>query len=145
MMRLRFPSSLVWLLVLCISTSWSFAAELRAGIYEVEARILMPNLEEHLRYAVTHERHCLNERMLVTVFPVLRHVSLTGCHLINPQRSGPISRFQLVCQDPMAASGAAWVERVAHDRLTGVLDVQMGGKNMTFSQRIQAVWRERCP
>lgn len=41
------------------------------------------------------------------------------------------------------ASGAASLEG-APERVTGILEVKMGGKNMTFAQRVEAVRRGEC-
>lgn len=95
----------------------------------------MPNLEENLRYATTRERRCLSLDDFDSLFPILRHPSLEGCRLDE--------RHRLVCANPQVASGAAWLE-TAGERIAGALEVKMGGKNMTFSQRIEGVRQRDC-
>ena len=95
----------------------------------------MPNLEENLRYATTREQRCLSVDEFDAWFPILRHPSLEGCHLDEHHR--------LVCANPQVASGTAWLE-TAGERIAGTLEVKMGGKNMTFFQRIEAVRQRDC-
>jgi hypothetical protein len=95
----------------------------------------MPHLEENLRYATTREQRCVNLDDLDSLFPILRHPSLEGCHLDD--------RYRLVCANPQVASGVARLE-TAGERIAGTLEVKMGGKNMTFSQRVAAVRQRDC-
>jgi len=103
----------------------------------------MPHLEENLRYATTREQRCLQPDELAALFPVLRHPSLEGCHLDDERRHGSSVRYRLVCASPEVASGTARLD-VAGERIAGILEVKMGGKNMTFSQRIEAVRQGGC-
>ena len=95
----------------------------------------MPHLEENLRYATTREQRCLQLDDLDSLFPILRHPALEGCHLND--------RYRLVCANPQVASGTARLD-AAGGRIAGILDVKMGGKNMTFSQRVEAVRQRDC-
>jgi len=103
----------------------------------------MPHLEENLRYATTREQRCLQPDELAALFPVLRHPSLEGCHLDEERRRGSSVRYRLVCASPQVASGTARLD-AAGERIAGLLEVKMGGKNMTFSQRIEAVRQRDC-
>ena len=112
--------------------------------YDVTATIAMPHLEENLRYATTRERRCLDPHDASSVFPILQHPSLYGCRLFNRRpHDGTTRHFSLVCAQAETASGAAQLED-SPGRLTGVLEVKMGGKNMTFAQRVEAVPRGAC-
>ena len=95
----------------------------------------MPHLEENLRYATTREQRCLRLDDPASLFPILRHPSLEGCRLDD--------RDRLVCASPQVASGAASIE-TAGERITGTLQIKMGGKNMTFYQRVEAVRLNDC-
>ena len=95
----------------------------------------MPNLEENLRYATTREQRCVNLDDFDSWFPILRHPSLEGCHLDDG--------YRLVCANPEVASGTARFD-VVGERIAGILEIKMGGKNMTFSQRIEAARRRDC-
>jgi hypothetical protein len=103
----------------------------------------MPHLEENLRYATTREQRCLQLDEFAALFPILRHPSLEGCHLDDERRHGSSVRYRLVCASPQVASGTARLES-AGERIAGILEVRMGGKNMTFSQRSEAVRQGDC-
>ena len=110
------------------------APAVEPGAYEVTATIEMPHLEENLRYATTRERRCLPGDDFASFFPILQHPSLEGCRLAGER---------LVCARPEVATGAVRLEH-APGRLSGVLEVKMGGKNMTFAQRVEAIRRGPC-
>jgi hypothetical protein len=115
-------------------------------LYEVTSQTGMPNLEENLRYTVTHQERCATERELLTGFPVLSHPSLAGCRLGEEQREGDTVTMHLSCDSGHGTSGTAtW--RIGSSVLQGILTVKLGGKNMTFFQRLTAkrLGRDSCP
>ena len=103
----------------------------------------MPHLEENLRYATTRERRCLRGDEPSAAFPILQHPSLEGCRLDSGRRRGDTTRYRLVCASPQVATGSARLE-AGPGRFAGVLEIKMGGKNMTFAQRIEAVRQGEC-
>jgi hypothetical protein len=113
------------------------------GRYEIVAQIVMPHLEESLRYATTRERRCLRADEPAAVFPILQHPSLEGCKLAGEQRRGDTIRYRLVCASAQVASGAARLDQ-GPGRIAGILEIKMGGKNMTFAQRVEAVRQGEC-
>jgi hypothetical protein len=129
-------------LLLC-SAVWASDEAVEPGTYEITAQIVMPHLEENLRYATTRERRCLRSHELPSVFPVLHHQSLDGCKLGDASRHGDAIHYLLVCQSPEVATGIARLY-AGPARITGILEIKMGGKNMTFSQRIEAVRQGGC-
>ena len=117
----------------------------RPGTYEVVVETVMPHLEENLRYATVREVRCVRSRDFAALFPVLKHDSLAGCRLNDAgPRDDDSIRYRLVCRQPDVAGGSAWL-RPGADRFDGVLQVKMGGKNMTFEQRIRATRQGECP
>ena len=52
-------------------------------------------------------------------------------------------RYNLRCQNSEAASGVAKLV-IEAERFTGALEVKMGGKNMTFTQRIEGKRTGAC-
>ena len=128
--------------LLCAAT-WASGEAVAPGTYEITAQVVMPHLEENLRYATTRERRCLRNDELASVFPILRHHSLEGCKLGAETRLGGTIRYVLACASPQVATGAARLD-AASGRITGTLEIKMGGKNMTFSQRIDAVRHGDC-
>ena len=121
--------------MLCAS-AFASPIVLNSGTYEITAETLMPNLEENLRYAISHHRQCLGTQDVTTLFPILRHETFTGCVLVDDQTLGEQAKFSLNCQNTEAATGTARLT-VNPDSIYGVLKIKMGGKNMTFSQRIK--------
>ena len=105
------------------------------GEYELTAETLLPHLEEALRYATTRTRQCLRAPDASDTFPLLRHPSFTGCSLVPDAKGSDGLHFSLHCANPEAATGSA-VFQVDAGQLSAVLDVKMGGKNMTLSQRL---------
>jgi hypothetical protein len=117
--------------LLC-TVAWGSSRAAESGVYDITARTEMPHLEENLRYATVRERRCVRE--LASLFPILQHPSLEGCRL-----AGDL----LVCTSPEVATGSVRLDE-APGQLTGVLEVKMGGKNMTFAQRVEAVRLGDC-
>ncbi len=116
---------------------------LRSGLYEVTTETVMPHLEEGLRYATTRERRCLSDSDLASAFPALRQGALKGCALGDATRIEDSVSYRLVCAGGQEATGTAqWL--LGADRSTGRLDVRLGGKNMTFSQRVTATRLGDC-
>jgi hypothetical protein len=131
-------------LVLSIATLALTSATLPPAMYEITTETGMPHLEENLRYSTTHERRCIGEpESLATAFPVLGHVSLKGCRLSDESRQGDAVSYELVCEGGHGTTGHATWERGGH-AIIGTLNVKLGGKNMTFYQRVTAVPVGRC-
>jgi hypothetical protein len=104
----------------------------------------MPHLEESLRYATTREQRCLKgDEPAAALFPILQHPSLEGCRLASERRRGDTMRYRLACASPQVATGNARLD-AAPGRVAGVLEIKMGGKNMTFAQRVEAVRQGEC-
>ena len=105
------------------------------GEYELTIETVLPHLEEALRYATTRARQCLREPDATGIFPLLRHQAFTGCDLVPGTEARDGLHFTLKCTNPEAASGSA-VFALDGNRVSAVLDIKMGGKNMTLSQRL---------
>lgn len=115
-----------------------------ARLYEVTTETGMPHLEENLRYAVTTENRCLTGGDLVSAFSILKSASLADCKLGHERRQGDAVSFLLVCDGGHGTTGnASW--RVGEQSIVGTLNVKLGGKNMTFFQRVTAKPLGRCP
>lgn len=114
-----------------------------AQLYQVQTELGMPHLEENLRYAITHERRCLTEEQLELLFPALQYSSLTGCHLEDKRRVGDRVSFALACASGHGTTGNADWE-MGRYQATGTLTVKLGGKNMTFFERVTAKPLGKC-
>jgi hypothetical protein len=114
-----------------------------AGLYEVITQTGMPHLEENLRYAVTRENRCVTGEELASAFPILKSVSLADCKLSDESRHGEVVSYSLVCSGGHGTTGSAhW--RVGERLIVGTLNVKLGGKNMTFFQRVTAKPLGQC-
>jgi hypothetical protein len=115
-----------------------------ARLYDVITETGMPHLEENLRYAVTRGNLCLAGADLASAFPILKSASLADCKLRQERRQGDAVSYLLVCDGGHGTTGSAqW--RVGERLMVGTLNVKLGGKNMTFFQRMTAKALGRCP
>jgi hypothetical protein len=115
-----------------------------ARLYEVITETGMPHLEENLRYATTRENRCLTDEELASSFPILKSASLADCKLQRKRRDAQLNIYLLVCNGGHGTTGnASW--RVGEQLIVGQLDVKLGGKNMTFFQRVTAKPLGQCP
>lgn len=115
-----------------------------ARLYEVITETGMPHLEENLRYATTRENRCLTGEELASAFPILKSASLADCKLRHESRRGDADSYLLVCDGGHGTTGSAsW--RMGEQSIVGTLNVKLGGKNMTFFQRVTAKPLGQCP
>jgi hypothetical protein len=115
-----------------------------ARLYEVITETGMPHLEENLRYAVTRENRCLTGEQLASAFSILKSASLADCKLRQENRHADAISYLLVCDGGHGTTGSAtW--RVGEHLRVGQLNVKLGGKNMTFFQRVTAKPLGQCP
>jgi Protein of unknown function (DUF3617) len=114
-----------------------------ARLYDVTTETGMPHLEENLRYTVTREKHCLTRKELAAAFPILSHPALTGCTLQDERRRKETFSYALVCTGGHGTTGeATW--HIDKYQIRGTLNVKLGGKNMTFYQRVTALPLGAC-
>jgi hypothetical protein len=111
--------------------------------YEVTTETGMPHLEENLRYTIMHERRCMAHRPMAEAFPILSHPALQGCSLQQEARHEDTVSYALVCAGGHGTTGEAIWQIDAH-RIRGTLSVKLGGKNMTFYQRVTALPLGAC-
>ena len=106
-------------------------------LYEMSTETGMPHLETNLRYAVVTEKRCLSTHDLSHAFWMLKDVSLQDCTLIKAVQDTDSAGYVLQCDGGHGTTGdARW--QFQPNGITGTLKVRLGGKNMTFFQRITA-------
>jgi hypothetical protein len=136
MKRARLAGSLAGVLAaMCLSAHGVQPVAVPPGEYELTAQTVLPHLEEALRYATTRARQCLRDPDASGVFPLLLHPAFAGCNLVADAQAGDGLHFSLHCTNPEAASGFA-VFAVDGGSMSAVLELKMGGKNVTLSQRL---------
>jgi hypothetical protein len=113
------------------------AEPLPLRMYDVTTLTGMPHLDENLRYATVTERRCVDPQDLSRLFWMLGDVSLQDCKLVKTSQTATEAEYRLQCSGGHGTSGQArWA--LGAEALSGTLDVRLGGKNMTFWQRISA-------
>ena len=131
------PGSLAVLLVLA-APAIPAAETMPAKLYEVTIETGMPHLEESLRYTTTTQKLCLTHQSLAAAFPILEHPALKGCLLQDELRQHDTVSYSLACGGNHGTTGdALW--HVEDHRIRGTLNIKLGGKNMTFYQRVTAL------
>lgn len=106
-------------------------------LYDMSTETGMPHLEANLRYAVVKEKRCMNTSDLSEAFWMLRDVSLQDCKLVKAQQEEASAAYLLECTGGHGTTGdARW--QFEPQGISGTLRVRLGGKNMTFFQRITA-------
>lgn len=123
------------LAAMSVSANTAAIVALTPGEYDLTIQTVLPHLEEPLRYATIRARQCLREPDATSIFPLLGHKAFAGCRLVPDADAGDDVRFTLVCKNSEAATGSAAFE-VGATYLSAVLEIKMGGKNMTLSQRL---------
>jgi hypothetical protein len=122
---------------LLMYSSGGAAGAMPPRLYEIITETAMPHLEENLRYATTREQRCLQQSELWSAFPILNYPALQDCRLDQESREEHAVSYALVCTGGHGTTGhASW--RLGRTHSTGTLDVKLGGKNMTFYQRVTA-------
>ena len=127
--------------VICAGLVGALSCTARAAdtprLYQMTTETLMPHLEENLRYAVRKEQRCISTHDLSALFWMLGEVSLQDCTLVKSTEEADSALYLLKCNGGHGTTGdARWT--LGPDFITGTLKVRLGGKNMTFYQRITA-------
>jgi len=120
-----------------IRSSAGAAESTSPQLYEIVTEIAMPHLEENLRYATTREQRCVEQHELRSAFPILQYAALKDCRLDQESRQEDVVSYALVCNGGHGTTGqATW--QLGPTQSIGTLNVKLGGKNMTLSQRVTA-------
>ena len=132
------------IVVLCMAVFGTSAAQpgtlVPPGLYALTTETVMPHLEEALRYATVKSTKCLTGNSAESFFPLLQHEALSGCSLAETERA---DSFILNCCNPEAATGLAKLEH-SPSGMRATLELKMGGKNMTLSQRVAGLRLGDC-
>lgn len=132
-----------WLAAIFIGALGSLGAGVIAAgpapsrLYEMSTETGMPHLETNLRYAVVTKKRCLSTHDLSGAFWMLNDVSLQDCTLVKAVQDTDSAAYVLQCSGGHGTTGEArW--QFEPNGIAGTLNVRLGGKNMTFFQRITA-------
>ncbi len=120
------------------------SAEVRPGLYEITVRIELPNVEAVA--APTRTTRCLGAAALArgTAFGVLSRNPLSACPHVETESSAGEVRFRIVCPGANAPTASARFAATDHG-FRGVIHMNMGGKNMTMTERQTGRRVSDCP
>lgn len=108
----------------------------------IESQMVLPHLDE-MRRISAHETTCIDNADATRFFPVFRQPALIGCAL-HPERADAVGAdYVLTCASANGATGTARLN-VKDGHVKGKLMAKMGGKNMTFSQHVEAYREGNC-
>ena len=132
------------LAALLIASAAPARADVRGGLYEVTARIELPNVAPVA--APIRTTLCLTTEALrtATAFRVLSRNPLAACGRSDVVHSGAATTFRITCPGPNAPSALARFEVTDHG-FKGAIHMNMGGKNMTMTERQSARRIGDCP
>jgi hypothetical protein len=132
---------LLWTAIATRAADMPAIVDMPSGRWALTTQTVLPHLEEALRYATTQDERCLAAPTADDLFPVLKHEAFAGCALAGMTQP---NAFVLRCRNAQAASGQARVE-ASGTTLDAVLELKMGGKNMTLAQRVTGRRVGSCP
>jgi hypothetical protein len=103
------------------------------GLYQVEVRISLPNVQDTAAPLVL--TRCLGPSDLRSgrAFFVLSDNPLKGCDLLDYQMTAGMAVYRIACPGPNKGSAVAVFETTATG-YRGTIKMNMGGKNMTMSE-----------
>jgi hypothetical protein len=129
------PSAWFGVAVLGFVATGSGAAEvlLAPGMYEVEVRIHLPNVQDVASPLVVNR--CIGPGDLESgrAFFVLSDNPLKACDLLDYEASGKQARYRIACPGPNRGSAIGEFE-LGEKSYGGTIKMNMGGKNMTMSE-----------
>lgn len=113
-----------------------------AGQYALESQMILPHLDE-MRRLSRHRTVCIEGQDADKFFPVFLQPAFIGCELRAEAGEAAVQHYVLLCDAVNGASGHAHLKQCAGG-LRGELKAKMGGKNMTFSQFVTAIYSGPC-
>jgi len=121
--------------VAAILAATTDAAEpaLSPGLYLVEVRISLPNVQDVAAPLVVNR--CIGPSDLQSgrAFFVLSDNTLKTCDLVDYEATVDTAIYRIVCPGPNRASAVGTFEMTS-DTYRGTIKMNMGGKNMTMSE-----------
>src|SRR5258708_29162935 len=118
-----------------LATTGSNAAEplLTAGMYQIEVRIALPNVQDAAAPMVLTRCVSAGDLKSGQAFFILSHNPLRNCDLLDYQVTGGAASYRIACPGPNRGRAVALFETTA-TTYRGSIKMNMGGKNMTMSE-----------
>jgi uncharacterized protein DUF3617 len=122
-------------LVAGLQATWADAADptLSPGLYQVEVRISLPNVQDVAAPLVL--KRCIVRADLESgrAFFVLSDNPLKTCDLVDYEATADTAIYRIVCPGPNRGSAVGTFE-TSTTAYRGTIKMNMGGKNMTMSE-----------
>ncbi|MBC8006488.1 MAG: DUF3617 family protein [Prolixibacteraceae bacterium] len=128
------PAQQVFVLAALASTGCNAAdLLLTAGLYQVEVRISLPNVQDVAAPLIV--THCWGHDDLKSgsAFSVLSDNPLKRCELADYETTAATARYRIACAGPNRGSAVAVFQTTA-TAYRGTIRMNMGGKNMTMAE-----------
>jgi hypothetical protein len=113
----------------------AYAADpiLSPGLYQVEVRISLPNVQDVAAPVVVNR--CIRPADLVSgrAFFVLSDNPLRACDLVDYEATADTAIYRIACPGPNRGSAVGTFETTSNT-YRGTIKMNMGGKNMTMSE-----------
>jgi hypothetical protein len=132
------------LAVLAATASVAADPLLAPGLYRVEVRIALPNVQDAAApFVVTR---CVSPADLESgeAFSILSKNPLRNCDLLNYQVTDGAVSYRIACPGPNKGSAVA-VFKTTATTYRGSIQMNMGGKNMTMSETQAGTRMGNCP
>ncbi len=132
--------------VAALAATGSLAADsfLAPGLYRVEVRIALPNVQDAAApFVVTR---CASPADLESgkAFSILSKNPLRACDLLDYQTTDDAVSYRIACPGPNKGSAVAMFRTTA-TTYRGSIQMNMGGKNMTMSETQAGTRIGNCP
>lgn len=132
--------------VAALAATGSVAADplLAPGLYQVEVRIALPNVQDAAApFVVTR---CVRPADLESgdAFSILSKNPLRTCDLLDYQATDGAVSYRIACPGPNKGSAVAVFQTTA-TTYRGSIQMNMGGKNMTMSEMQAGTRIGNCP
>ena len=132
--------------VAALAATGSVAADpfLAPGLYRVEVRIALPNVQDAAApFVVTR---CVSPADLESgeAFSILSKNPLRNCDLLDYQVTDGTASYRIACPGPNKGSAVAAFQTTA-TTYRGSIQMNMGGKNMTMSETQAGTRIGNCP
>ena len=139
---MRWSFLLACLLLICDARADE--ATLKPGFYEVIVTLEMPNVVTGIGPGTVHR--CVTAADLATgnAFGVLGENPIRSCPIADYSISANRALYRITCPGPNAPSAVGAFD-LATTSYRGVITMNMGGKNMTMSERQRGRRIGACP
>jgi hypothetical protein len=117
---------------------------LAPGLYQVEVRLTLPNVQNVAAPVVV--TRCIRPSDLESgaAFAILSKNPLRTCELLDYQVTGGTASYRIACPGPNRGKAVALFDTAA-TTYRGSINMNMGGKNMTMSETQAGTRIGNCP